>query len=830
MKKTILLLMLLALCLQTSAQHVTKDAAQEKAVKFLNQRAYPQPLPEGKGDFYPRKTVDAVFVSTTASLADKASRQQKAHSQKEQANAPYYIFNASDGLGYVIVSGDERAKEILGYSDTGHLSEETMPCGMKMLLDLYAEEINSLPELTPGLTPGPSPKGEGSFQDEGNQAMENELTAAPKKIRDARININAMLSCQWGQSSPYNGQCPTSGSSRCVVGCAATAMSQVLYYWGHQKGYDIKASTIPAYTTRSQGIKCGELPATSFDWANMKDKASSDAAAAKLCRYVGQALEMDYGANSSEAWGSDMAPAYREYFGIDNHVRAIFRTDYDYNEWEKFIYNEMEAGRPVILCGVYYSSGWGGHGFVCDGYQESTDKYHINWGWNGSYDGYFSLTALNSSGSTGTGSGSYTLYLTAIIGIQPPIEGHKYNQEDPRAAVVDLGITGSRSFIRENSEEDFKGITLFNAVYNHMQYNTELVAGLGVYDKDGNLLDVIAEAPLGRFDRYDGFGLEFTFGNLALGRGLANGTYFIRSISRSPKENTWRLSTNAEHNYITATITETELAIQPSVDLNITNVSGSGSWSSTYGATVTNNGSEESRGLLYAFSSSRLVNVIQTDIAAGETKTVTLGSTSIVKITSDFDGHRVLWTNSSSVPNIALTACAVNADKDGFFEGQKLLLDVSVTNNGTSAYTSQVSAKLCKEGSSTAVSTKFFTPNVAGKGIQTERLEFDGLTYNQPYTITLISGSYTVEQGNMTTSQPRTFYVYTVTPVEKTNLLGDVNSDGGITIDDVTATVSIILGKADEEWKKDNADMDGDGEITIADVTALVNTILEKSR
>lgn len=796
--------MLLTLCLQTSAQHVTKDAAQAKAVEFFNQQRA-----------FPKKKVGAVLLPTAARLSDKAPRQQKAHSQKEQTNAPYYIFNASDGQGYVIVSGDERAQEVLGYSDTGHISEETMPCGMKMLLDLYAEEISSLPQ---------------TLQNEGGQVEMDEPLSAPKKVRDSRTNINAMVSCQWGQSSPYNGQCPTSGSSRCIVGCAATAMSQVLYYWGHQKGYDIKATAIPAYTTRSQGIKCGELPATTFDWANMKDRASSDAAAAKLCRYVGQSIEMDYGTGNSEAWGSDMAPAYREYFGIDNHVRAIFRTDYDYNEWEKFIYDEMEAGRPVILCGVYYSSGWGGHGFVCDGYQVSTDKYHINWGWNGSYDGYFSLTALNSSGSTGTGSGNYSLYLTAIIGIQPPVEGNEYNKEEPRAAVVDLSVTGSRTFTREKNSEDFKGITLFNTLYNHLQYNTELVAGLGVYDGEGKLLDVMAEASLGRFERYDGFGLEFTFGNMSMGHGLAEGTYYIRSISRSPEENTWRLSNNAEHNYIAATITETGLTLQPSVDLNITNVSGSGSWSSTYSATITNNGSEESRGLLYAFSSSRLVNVIQTDIAAGETKTVTLATTSIAKITSDFDGHHVLWTNSSSVPNIALTACAVNADKDGCFEGQTLYLDVSVTNNGTTTYTSQVSAKLCKEGSSTAVSTKTFTPNVAAKSIQTERLIFEGLTYNQPYTITLTSGSYTVEQGNMSTSQPRTFYVYTVTPVEKTTILGDVNDDGNVTVADVTATVKIILGKADEEWNTDNADMDGDGEITIADVTALVNIILGKAQ
>ena len=156
MKKTISLL-LLTLCLQASAQHVTKDAAQAKAVEFLNQQRA-----------NPMKKVGAVLVPTAFRLLDKAPRQMKVPSQKAQADAPYYIFNASDGQGYVIVSGDERAQEVLGYSDIGHLSEETMPCGMKMLLDLYAEEINSLPNIP---------------QQEEGQAEAKEPMAAPKKIR-----------------------------------------------------------------------------------------------------------------------------------------------------------------------------------------------------------------------------------------------------------------------------------------------------------------------------------------------------------------------------------------------------------------------------------------------------------------------------------------------------------------------------------------------------------------------------------------------------------------------------------------------------------------------
>lgn len=797
MKKSIITLMLVVLSATSFAQGITLQQAQQKAEKFLKKTVYPQSLPEGKG------------VSTLAKTPSLQGANEGA------ASSPYYIFNADDGQGFVIVSGDERAHEILGYSTSGTLTAESMPCGLEMLLEMYREEIVSLSSLTS------SSKGEG-------ESFGSETT---RRVMAARHDISPMVTCQWGQSSPYNLQCPRSGSSRCVVGCAATSLSQILYYWGKTKGYDIKATRIPSYTTNNIKLSLEELPATTFDWASMTNTCNTGAsgqAASKLCRYVGQGLEMDYGVNGSEAWGTDEANTLRDYFGIDQHVRIVFRQDYNYKEWDQIIYEELANGRPISLGGSYYDSGWAGHGFVCDGYQASSGKYHINWGWNGSYDGYFSLTALNSSGSTGTGSGSYNILAMATIGIQPPVDGHEYQKEEERAAIVDMSLAGARTFSRDNREQYFKGITVFNSVYNHLQYNTELVAGLGLYDESGNLIEVMAEAPLGRFDRYDGFGLEFTFGNQSLGKGLKDGTYYIRSISRSPSEDTWRQSANAEHNYITATITETELTLQPSVDLAISNVKSGGSWySSSCTATITNNGTEESRGLLYAFSSSKLLNVVQTDLAPGETKTVTLASGSVVKVTSDFDGHHVLWTNSSSVPNIALTACAVNADKDGCFEGQTLVLDVSVTNNSsTSTYGSQVSVKLCKEGSTAAVATKTFIPQVEPLGIQTERLKFDGLTYNQPYTITLSSGSYTVEIGNMTTSQPHTFFVYTVTPVEMTHLHGDVNGDGEVDVTDVAFVTSHILGTTPANFIEAVADLNGDGEIDVTDIALITQIIL----
>lgn len=60
---------------------------------------------------------------------------------------------------------------------------------------------------------------------------------------------------------------------------------------------------------------------------------------------------------------------------------------------------------------------------------------------------------------------------------------------------------------------------------------------------------------------------------------------------------------------------------------------------------------------------------------------------------------------------------------------------------------------------------------------------------------------------------------------------GDVNSDGEVTVADVTALVSIILGNVSPEHNPDAfdfeaADVNADGEINVADVTAMVSIIL----
>ena len=86
------------------------------------------------------------------------------------------------------------------------------------------------------------------------------------------------------------------------------------------------------------------------------------------------------------------------------------------------IKQEIDAQRPV-----YYAAssvdGLGGHAFVCDGY-DTEDFVHINWGWYGEYNGYFSVNHLEPAGlGEGGGKGQYNIDQEIITGIQAPTGG-----------------------------------------------------------------------------------------------------------------------------------------------------------------------------------------------------------------------------------------------------------------------------------------------------------------------------------------------------------------------------------------------------------------------
>ena len=321
-----------------------------------------------------------------------------------------YVFNATDGSGFIIVSNDDSTVPILGFSDNGALDTNNIPDNMRAWLQGYADEI-------------------AWFQKHGGGEMP--ATKARKRTGSHQTKtIDPLLTTTWDQDAPYNNHCP----KNYVTGCVATAMAQVMYYTEtvtHNNATTATTAEIPGYTTRKGDNTLDLIPAgTPINWSNITptyDKNSTDAqkeAVANLMLYCGCAVMMNYGP-SSGAFTYDVDDALRDYFGYDATTRYVSRNWYYYDDWIDLIYHELSNRRPVIYAG---QSTGGGHEFVCDGYkyEDGKDLFHINWGWSGTSDGYFLLSALDPDQQGIGGSSSndgYHYGQEAVIGIQKDGDG-----------------------------------------------------------------------------------------------------------------------------------------------------------------------------------------------------------------------------------------------------------------------------------------------------------------------------------------------------------------------------------------------------------------------
>ena len=359
MRHKILFLIFFGICLAESslfAQHVTEAEAREKATSFL----------QGKH---------------ITALVD-ASQMRRAQGRTLSTDA-YYIFNVEKDGGFVIVSGDDRTKEILAYSDNGSFDLQKAPSNVKWLLDYYEQVITNL------------------------DPIQQRRSATGMRKAPQREEVAPFITTTWGQGAPYNSQCPTVDDENCLTGCVATAMAQVMNYMKCPGG---ETGAIGGYTAGSLNLWVDGLAPTSFDWDNMTDDDI-----ARLMRYCGQAVQMDYGLDMSGAMVFNVPYAMQSFFGFDNSLWFVYASDISADAWIELIYREISNGRPVILGG---GDDLDKHAFICNGYQDGL--FYINWGWDGYFDGYFELELLSPIPSS-----DYSKDLLAVINIQKSLRGEE---------------------------------------------------------------------------------------------------------------------------------------------------------------------------------------------------------------------------------------------------------------------------------------------------------------------------------------------------------------------------------------------------------------------
>lgn len=322
----------------------------------------------------------------------------------QNGEAGLYIFDKGSPSGFVILSADDVAAPMLGFSDNGTFNEDFMSPEMKWWLGEYTRQIE--------------------------YARKNGAPAYKEKpTRGDKEAIAPLVKTKWDQGTPYNLMTPEVEGKNCVTGCVATAMAQVMKYWNFPEngtGEGTCTVQLPDNTTQKEKMDFNEQI---FDWSNMLDSYDANAtdeqnlAVAYLMKACGYAVHMNYGLDESSAALYYVSTSLVSNFGYNQNLQFCQRDYYTFSEWSDLIYDELAAGRPVPYGG---QSSEGGHAFICDGY-DANGYFHFNWGWSGMSDGYFLLNALNpNSLGIGANGGGYNFSQDAIVGIQPVLGEESY--------------------------------------------------------------------------------------------------------------------------------------------------------------------------------------------------------------------------------------------------------------------------------------------------------------------------------------------------------------------------------------------------------------------
>ena len=450
MKQVCTLIIGILCLLSPSLEARTVQEASAVASAFIQARSEATPAKRMQ------KAADATSITTPVELAFTQY-------QVDNTTPAVYVFNSTDE-GFVLVSAEDNARTVLGYSDEGIFDANNIPENMQFWLQMYADEMRREAK-------GDEAKGKVNRREVKGERLEAEEEAYP--------TIAPLLGeTVWGQGEPFNNKCPEIDGKCAVTGCVATAMSQIMY--AHK--YPTKGTSSHSYTTETKKLKVSaNFGNTTYDWANMipdynKSYTSTQAdAVATLMFHAGVAADMDYTVDGSGAVSSIALAALTEYFGYDKAIHVLPKDFMKEEGLLQAIATDLQAGRPVYFSGVTVNLE--GHAFVCDG-MKSDGYLHINWGWNGMANGYFAISALAPE-VQGTGGSASNLAFTESVGVYTNIKPNAGGKAMPLVTVDKLTRT-SAAAISKSSKVSFDldrftstGIATAEGTITYFIYNSD---------------------------------------------------------------------------------------------------------------------------------------------------------------------------------------------------------------------------------------------------------------------------------------------------------------------------------------------------------------------
>lgn len=318
-----------------------------------------------------------------------------------------YIFNFEGEEGFAVVSANKNTDGLLAVTESGCYNPEegTNNPGLDMFMNMAAGYVS-----TKGL----------------------ELPETPeipllryKTVIDTiyKVVISPRISVEWGQSGIYGQFCPNGFS-----GCANSAMAMAMSYYAFPTTLEINYEGITPFTL-------------TLNWLNIKNHTSSYyycSCSTETHNAIGYLLrQLGYMTNSTYYFdenGDGINDGTGTYFtNVISVLRSIGYTVGDETNYNSTDLSSILNNGKLILMGGSNANSNTGHMWVVDGcnyYTTETQDYvssngfewskigtptyrttaynHINWGWDGSANGYFNNGVFDPNGNNYSEDITYT--------------------------------------------------------------------------------------------------------------------------------------------------------------------------------------------------------------------------------------------------------------------------------------------------------------------------------------------------------------------------------------------------------------------------------------
>ncbi|NSW45552.1 MAG: C10 family peptidase [Bacteroidales bacterium] len=295
----------------------------------------------------------------------------------------YYVFNVNQNEGFVIISADDIAKPIIGYSFEGPYPLFNQPPQFSEWMNGYKEQIvyaksNNI-------------KANSEIQNEWNNLLVEKPLLTKEKA------IQPLLLHTWNQDWPWNAYCPVDANGpggHVYAGCVAVSMAQLMKYYNYPN-QGTGSHTNYSIWNGGYGNLTINYGTQTYNWYSMPNivNTTNYNEVAKLLYHCSVAVDMNYGPDGSGSQTSKIATALKTYYFYSTNIQYVQKSSYSDANWKNLLKQQIDNKWPMAYQG---SDGTSGHAWNCDGY--NGDQFHMNWGWSGSANGYYDLSSLVAGG------------------------------------------------------------------------------------------------------------------------------------------------------------------------------------------------------------------------------------------------------------------------------------------------------------------------------------------------------------------------------------------------------------------------------------------------